>query len=74
MNCPDCGSLTYQGMCSCGWKITSPSTIEIKQASTKETNYPLPIKEELKNVPLTGKAYARFCIDYAKKILWEKKC
>ncbi len=73
MNCPECDTLTYQAMCSCGWKMAPISTIEIKRLDTKETNEPLAIKEELKNVSLTGKEYARFCIDYAKRILRGEK-
>jgi hypothetical protein len=74
MNCPECDSMLYQGMCSCGFKVPPISTIEIKRPDTKETNSPLAIKEELKNVALTGKPYAEFCIDYAKKILRGEKC
>jgi hypothetical protein len=74
MNCPDCDNMLYQGMCSCGYKVPSVSTIEIKGSDTKETNEPLLIKEELKNVPLKGKEYARYCIDFAKKILRGEKC
>ncbi len=73
MNCPECDTQTYQAMCSCGWKLPSTTTIEIKRPDTKETNEPLAIKEELKNIPLTGKEYARFCVDLAKKILRGEK-
>lgn len=74
MNCPECDSMLYQGMCSCGFKVPADNTIEIKRIDTKETISPLQVKEELKNVPLTGKEYARYCIDFAKKILRGEKC
>ena len=73
MNCPDCDSFTYQGMCSCGWKLPPINTIEIKRPDVVETNYPVQLDERTKNalgaVKLTGKEYAEYCIDYAKKIL-----
>ncbi len=78
MNCPDCDSLTYQAQCSCGWVMPPVTTIEIKLPDIKQTNYPLQpdarIRQALQNVKLTGKPYAEYCIDYAKKILRGEKC
>lgn len=78
MNCPECDTLTYQAMCSCGWKMPPITTIEIKRPDVKETVFPLNpdarTKKALSEVKLTGKPYAEYCIDYAKKILRGEIC
>jgi hypothetical protein len=78
MNCPECDLLTYQAMCSCGWVMPPITKIEVKLPDTKQTNYPLNpdvrIKQVLSEVRLTGKPYAEYCIDYAKKILRGEIC
>jgi len=78
MNCPQCDSLLYRNMCACGFKVPPVSTIEIKQMGAVKSNYPLQAdtrtKEALSGVNLTGKAYAEYCIEYAKKILRGEIC
>lgn len=78
MNCPECDSIAYQGMCSCGWKIPPVTTIEIKRPDMKETNFPLNpdvrTKKILADVQLKGKPYADYCIDWCKKILRGEIC
>lgn len=77
MNCPDCDNLTYQSVCPCGWIMPPITTIEIKSRGVSESNYPVKLHPSvalhLKKAPqLTGKAYAEYCIDYAKKLLKSK--
>ncbi len=78
MNCPQCDLLMYQSMCACGFKSPPVTTVEIKKVGVTESNYPLPrdnrTKEILKDIKLTGKEYAAYCLQYMKKVLMEKSC
>ena len=73
MNCPECDNLTYQSMCSCGWKMPAASTIQIKKMGADESSEPLEIDKDvdelLQRTNATGKERAKLCVEYMKAIL-----
>lgn len=74
MNCPQCDTLMYKPECPCGFKVPPISTIEIKKMGATESAFPVKIHPAVKAhlekaTHLTGKAYAEYCIDYAKRLL-----
>jgi hypothetical protein len=63
--------------CRCGFKIPPVSTVEIKKVGAQETNFPLPINDDVAKLfsqcKLTGRPYAEVCMDYCREVLRKAK-